>query len=514
MVRRVVSCLVGALVLVCVVTAVMPAGAAAVPATAITSARAHSAEHRADLLLRLGQAAQRAHRFARADALYRQARAMYLAAGDAAGVRASLDGIHNLGYIAAMYPYTRAEMRELLALWYPEIAAAQREAWLSLRSTETFRYDGAMHYYLNVPINLAFRDPALFAGFPALVAGYRETYGRLVPYLAQAAALDPSRVYGDPVRYRFRQEIAVPRGELAADDLLQVWLPLPLEGGPQTDVRLSDMTPTPYMPYAPTIAGEIADLYLRVPLQTLTTDLTFGVTMSFEHALQSFKVDPQRVGRYDRRSALYRTYTRSYGNTLITPAIRRTARKVVGAERNPYLAARLLYRHILAEVKYSFVPHLALWPRGEAESAYVERTRCGDCGAQSLYFAALCRALGIPARATGGFHLIAAAPSPHFWAEFYLPAHGWVPVDTTMATLVDYLPDVPPADAGAFRDFFFANQDDRRWTVQKDEDLPFVPAADGRVYAPMVLQYPQSLYDRSVADPNTPVILHWTCEQS
>ena len=107
---------------------------------------------------------------------------------------------------------------------------------------------------------------------------------------------------------------------------------------------------------------------------------------------------PSGVGAYDTNSALYRHYTVSRGNTTITPSIRRTAQRVVGSETNPYLAAQRLYRYVLDTVKYSHMPHFAMWPRGVAESVYVHEHKYGDCGAQSMYFSALCRAVGIPAR--------------------------------------------------------------------------------------------------------------------
>jgi transglutaminase-like putative cysteine protease len=59
----------------------------------------------------------------------------------------------------------------------------------------------------------------------------------------------------------------------------------------------------------------------------------------------------------------------------------------------------------------------------------------GDCGAFSSIFAALCRANGIPARATWG--VIKAGPeftpeghlSGHGWAEFYQAGVGWIPLE-------------------------------------------------------------------------------------
>jgi len=473
-------------------------------------ADAVKAQTRADSLLKQAKAARRAHLYTRARALYERARALYLKAGDARRARICLIGMQDLYLIMGTYPYTRAAMLDLLARTYPASTPQQREGWLSLKSTEAVTYDGSRHYFSSLPDNLAFRDVELFQSQPALMAGYRQGYATLVPYLAKAAAANPWQPYAVPTTYTFTQALAVPRNVLPATGDMSIWLPLPVEGGPQTDVQLSDMTPTTWLAYPPSLSQDISLLNLRVPLAQLSGDLDFSVRVSFKHAAQYFKVDPASVGRYDKDSSLYRQYTASRGNTAVTPSIRRTARRVVGGETNPYLAAKRLYDYILDNVTYSFMPHLALWPRGIRESVYVHTRKYGDCGAQSMYFAALCRSIGIPARTTGGFQLFKGVPAGHFWAEFYLPNYGWLPVDPTAAEVVDYLPEVSAADKQAFHDFFFGNQDDLRLTVQKDVDVPLIPRANGRVALPLAIQMPAALCDSMTDVPTLVLNDYWT----
>ena len=65
------------------------------------------------------------------------------------------------------------------------------------------------------------------------------------------------------------------------------------------------------------------------------------------------------------------------------------------------------------------MPHLALWPRtSQTESDYVHNYLRGDCGAQSMYFTAMCRSIGIPARTTGGFQLFSDEFGGHFGLNF------------------------------------------------------------------------------------------------
>ncbi len=480
---------------------------AAAPVTRATGTIA-----RADALRAQAREARRARLFTRATALYDRARDLYLAAGAAAPARSCLTATQDIFLIVNTYSDTRATMLATLAATYPDVPAKQRAAWLGLPSTEAMRWDGVKHYFYDVPTNLAYRDVELFQTQPAMVAAYTTIHEVLVPYLAVAAAAPAWEQYGEPKAYDFTQTLAVPRDQLPAGGDLRVWFPLPIEVGPQTNVGITDITPTTYLRYPPSTAQDIGLLLMRVPLAELTGDLDVSFRVRYSHAAQYFKVDPSRVGRYDTSSALYRHYTASRANTKITPSIRRTAQRVVGGEKNPYLAARRLYRFIVDTVKYSHMPHMALYPRGEAESVYVHEHRYGDCGAQSMYFAALCRSVGIPARTTGGFQTFMGTPAGHFWAEFYLPDYGWVPVDPTAATMVDYVPDVSPAATQAFHDFYFGNQDDLRLVVQKDVDLPLIPRAGERVLLPMAVQMPAALCDTMETIPGLLLSAHWTFE--
>lgn len=207
-------------------------------------------------------------------------------------------------------------------------------------------YNGVLHYFESIPKNIAYRDVALFRSRPGAVEGIRELYQTLLPYIQAAASADPTQPYGAPSSYTFTQTPAVPRSELPPTGRFQTWFPLPIEGGPQTNVKIQSVTPTAYLTFPASTSEDIGLLYMEVPLDTLATDLTVQVTFSFDHAPQYFKVDPDKIGPYDPESALYKQYTASRDNTSITPDIRATAQRVVGSENNAYRAARLLYYHV------------------------------------------------------------------------------------------------------------------------------------------------------------------------
>jgi len=88
--------------------------------------------------------------------------------------------------------------------------------------------------------------------------------------------------------------------------------------------------------------------------------------------------------------------------------------------------------------------------------------RCGDCVVQSLFYAALCRSVGVPARVSGGFIFVPGFNNDHFWAEVYLPGFGWMPVDVTASEGAQLAADLTPAQRMTLRDFFFGRLDPYR----------------------------------------------------
>ena len=102
----------------------------------------------------------------------------------------------------------------------------------------------------------------------------------------------------------------------------------------------------------------------------------------------------------------------------------------------------------------------------------------------------MCRSLGIPARTTGGWQLFTGNFAGHFWAEFYLPNYGWIPVDPTAADIADWTNKITDQQRAAFKAYYFANQDPLRCNVQLDVDEPTVPPVDGEIMVPLALQDP------------------------
>jgi len=407
-----------------------------------------------------------------------------------------------------IYPHTREEAAKILAKELPGVPEQVREEWLEGQNIANDKIDGKTQYFVELVKNIKFRNIPLFQKDAEAMARYRHMYRVIKPFIYAKFNLPAWQTFRNPRVYYGTTVVDIPRNKLPKSGLFKMWVPLPILTGPQTEVKVLSVSPAKFVKSSPTIDQEIGLVYMEIPLEKLKGNLKAKVDFSFKRSEQRFRVDPKMVGEYDKESDLYKKYTVSYGNTKITPAIRRLAKKLVKGEKNPYLAARKLYDHVVHNIKYSFMPHDVLWPRGKPESVFVHEHGWGDCGAQSIYFAALCRSIGIPARSTGGFQLLRDEFGSHFWAEFYLPNYGWVPVDTSVAQLPLYLPELSERQKKDYIDFFFASLDNRRCVIQRDVDVELIPPAESLVFLPMAIQFPTALCDSMKESPGVVVYEH------
>ncbi len=462
-----------------------------------------------DALVVQAQAEKDAGNFTRATELLVEAKAAFEAVGNRADAALCASKIEDMEIIRVVYPHSLSDLRGILATAFPGVSITEQGQWISSGTLENITIDGQPYYFGDIVKNIKFRNVSFFQQDSDMYTGYKGIYNLLQPVTDTVA--DPIAPFSNIATYQGTGTMTIPRDRLPRTGLFRLWIPVPIVTSTQPNVKIISISPQKYVKQPPSIDQDIGLVYLEIPLEKLSENLTVSLVYTFDHVEQRFVVDPVRVGEYDKNSALYKQYTASSGNTVITPEIAALAKSVVGSETNPYLAARKLYQFVLDSVKYSYMPHLALWPRGEPESVYVHRNRFGDCGAQSIYLTALYRSIGIPARTTGGWQLFSGDFGSHFWGELYLPNYGWIPFDTTVAEIVDYLDTISAADKQKFHDFFFGSQDNLRVVVQRDVDLPLIPAAGEPILFQMAIQNPIALCD-TITDINPSMLVgeFWT----
>ncbi|TAJ45555.1 transglutaminase-like domain-containing protein [Methanofollis fontis] len=429
--------------------------------------------------------------------LYEQAYARSLAAGDADGALADRNGMFRATRAVIEFPFNRsaaeAEMRQKV----PNLTAPEMDQWLDGRA-QTIRSDGEVLYYENIAIDFLYAHPERLHPIADRVVDFDYT-SRYALAEAQEGALP----YRNPVRYAGTERLDLPADSLPVNGTLRVWFPLPLETDSQQDVSVANLSHPEYIVTGPVTEGRIGYVYYEVPIEALDGDLVISADIAFTSYEQIFEVDPASVLDYDTSDPDYILYTSSSRNIEVTDGVRDLAASIAGNETNPCLAVHAVYRSIIDTYPYSQVPHASLdtvEPK-VAESSYMLATGHGDCGTQSMLFAALCRSLGIPARAAGGYQmLLAETPGTHFWAEYYIEGYGWVPCDTTVAEIADWVA-IPEEERERFKTYYADRLDPARLVIQTDVDAPMDPAIpdDAVVFRP-VRQFPAVVCDGAAAD--------------
>lgn len=410
------------------------------------------------------------------------------------------------------YPYNVTQLKIYLTDYFgSRVSADQINGWIERGDIAHYKWDGIEHFDVNAGPNLEFSHLDLMSTSADMLNQHSQAVLAISQRFVNDQVINSSQPFQDPFVFHLTQTVNVPRLALPNTGLLQIWFPLPINDVAQTNVLVESVTPDTYVKQSPSIDQDIGLLYMEVPLEQLRGNLSIEIKYSFSHYEQRFTIDSANVGTYDKNSDLYQQYTKSGGNIQITPEIQALAQKIVGNEANPYLAARKIYDYIVNNVSYHLMPHMVMWPRtSQTETKYVDEHQQGDCGAQSMYFSALCRSVGIPARATGGWQLWGGQPASHFWAEFYLPNYGWVPVDTSLAQYGIYpLQGVTDQQRQAYVDFFFGNMDPLRCTLQKDVDESLIPPANGMVLLPMAIQNPAALCPTLAGIPGSVITQYW-----
>ncbi|MDD5085119.1 MAG: transglutaminase domain-containing protein [Candidatus Omnitrophica bacterium] len=462
------------------------------------------AETKSDIAFWKGEEAFRAASYEKARELYREAWKGYLREGDTKHADDALAKLYQSGNILFEYPLGRVDAEKKLAEAFKDVPAAERNKWLDSGKADFILIDGKPRYYMDFAKNLLFRDPELMKKVPEALKGealfFNKYRGLIFRTKDEEYTAKPWKPYINPVTFLGAGSISLPRKDLPKTGVLKVWIPLPVQTAAQDNIRIISIEPEKYVKTAPTIDGDIGLVYLEIPLEEMKADFSITVKFIFTHYEQRFTIDPAKVGEYDKNSSLYKEHTKSYKNTTVTDSIKKQAEEIAGGEKNPYLAARKIYDYVVDNINYSLMPHVTLGILGKPESEFVHEKKFGDCGAQSVYFAALLRALGIPARTTGGMQLCPGAVSDHFWAEFYLPNYGWIPVDTSVAQTAGFSKSVSEEENKVFKAYFFGNQDPYRFVIQKDVDVTLIPPADEPVFLPMAIQFPAVLCSTSEED--------------
>lgn len=234
----------------------------------------------------------------------------------------------------------------------------------------------------------------------------------------------------------------------------------------QLQVEYIEIEPPPDKVMSRDIDGNIIEFWDLSDKIEEGKDIIITRHFKFKAFETAFKINPEKVGKYNTDDPIYRYYTRTQEFIELTPEVIKLANEIVGIEKNPYLQARAIYTWCVDNITYVYPPNRGI--------RYSLPRRTGDCGEYSLIFVALCRAVGIPARVVNGHWCCKAKQNYHVWAEFYLPNYGWIPADPTDGRINKDYPGKLAGNGDPY--YYFGNLDSGRFISSKGTSIQLYPS--------------------------------------
>ena len=300
----------------------------------------------------------------------------------------------------------------------------------------------------------------------------------------------------NPMRLRIER----PAGQLIRTDRLEVAMRY---GASVSDIRLVDDETEPpgatdVVMWLPEVQSGLAQSDIRYlePGALADSAVTRGGihVVRFEGVDESFSVqtvrtvvanrfglqleiNPSRVSQvYEGESGFFDYYTRA---TPTIPADSEVFATVAASVRqgraSPYHIARAAYDWILEYMDY------ALYVEDRGAIAGIGRAS-GDDYTYATLFVSVLRAARIPSRIVGGVLISGQDDAyPHFWAEFFVPALGWVPADPSLGDGAFPAGFPEPDDPS---EFYFGNLDSYRLTFHHGQAENGPDRRDGLHFAP------------------------------
>jgi transglutaminase-like putative cysteine protease len=445
----------------------------------------------ADSLYAQGMTAYEKENYEMAIEIFNQSVIAYDREGNRDGARTALYKLNRANWILISMPLNRTQAQDALTESLPTLSQADRDQFLEPGRSIQMVSDGEVRYFEGIANNAAYHNATIMQE-RSRKQNHSAFFDEVFPLITQNKSFEGA--YGNPHTFIANSVLSIPREMLAENGTLKVWVPLPVEIDSQKDIRILTLEPDKYIEYEPVTTGDIGQVYFEIPLEEMRDPfINISAVYQFTTSERRFEINPETIEPYDTTSELYQKYTTSQPNIELTPAVTTLAESIIGDEKNPYRKARLIYEYIITTYPYSNVPHAYLSAANIPESTFMLETGFGDCGTQSMLFSALCRSVGIPARAAGGYQLVSGLAGTHFWAEFYLPGYGWIPADVTIAESADWAFDKTDEERDQFKDYFFGNIDPYRYTIQNDVDVPFTPDTGDDFILKVVHQMPATV---------------------
>jgi len=351
--------------------------------------------------------------------------------------------------------------------YLPGATQADLRRWEQDKSLEAMVIDGQKRYFKYAHYNLFRINPelkAIKATVDAAQSPATEKFA-LDQHLQEviSAAKVSGEPSGNPVRFRIRQVITVPKGMVPAGYPIRCWIPFPREiDGRQDHIEICATEPATH------ILADNQNLQRTIYFERIAqADQDAEFSVEYTYTSRSFfrPIDPDRIKAVGNRPDLQPYLSERPPHIVFSDSIRALSRRIIGNETHPYRMAQLLFEWVDVHIPWASAREYSTF---YDIPEYVLQNRHGDCGMQTLTFMTLCRLNGIPTRWQSGWEFQPPDDSMHDWGMIYFEPYGWVPMDVTYG--------LRESDDPTHRWFYLNGMDSYRLIFNDDYSCPLFPA--------------------------------------
>ena len=203
------------------------------------------------------------------------------------------------------------------------------------------------------------------------------------------------------------------------------------------------------------------------------------ISIKQQYTITSYEIETninaRNISLKIQNQKLHDYYTKETSLLPVTEVIiKKLVDDVVQNEKNTYLKAKKIYEYIIENFN---ITKETFSDRTQTVLSMLEN-KTGSPYDVSLLFSTLCRASDIPCMPISGVITDEDKTYLHWWAEFYIDAYGWVPVDIGMALDIPFESKIENR-----RTYYFGNLDGNRISFSHGEKEILPMTADGKTYS-------------------------------
>ncbi|QIA07879.1 transglutaminase-like domain-containing protein [Draconibacterium halophilum] len=363
------------------------------------------------------------------------------------------------------FPYTRADVKERLSEYYPNLTAEELDKWEEEKQLEMRVIDGEKRYFSRAVSNFFRLNEAAGkikdAKNGKAYDGVEDFQQTVIPQWFEKG-IEPQKPFNKQ-QIKVNYSITLDANAVPAGEVVKCWLPYPRTGSKRLpQVEFMEASQGDYS-IAPNETLQRTVYMEKIAEQDEET--VFQISYLFETAAQWFNIKPDDVQPYNKSSELYKNYTAErLPHIVFTDEIKALAKSIVGDATNPVKQVKLIYYWINDNIPWAGALEYSTM---SCIPCYVLENMHGDCGMQTFLFLSMARSLGIPAKWQSGWYLLPQTKNLHDWAEVYYEGVGWVPVDPSFK-LID-------SEDKRVKEFYLNGLDCYRLIVNDDFARELVP---------------------------------------